>query len=207
VVIGIGVLAIALSSGSDKKPAREKASAVARVPATTVTLQTGVVTVETAAKPVTLDDNVRTQVMNTLALYVNDGVEMTLRTGMPDPTLANAFDDAAQTQLNGADRSLLVDQSYPKPTRAIAVTVQPVPLTGLADKNGTVVLVAAGLDLVAITKTAGGAVTVTRKGELLLAPSPDGTWRITAYSLQVARIGPGLLPPVTTKHTTAKKTS
>ena len=74
----------------------------------------------------------------------------------------------------------------------------PSTLSGLADANGNVVVVTAGLTTTTKTKTAKGAVKILRRGELVLSPDGD-TWKIGGYDLLVDRTGKGLgLAGVTT---------
>jgi len=62
---------------------------------------------------------------------------------------------------------------------------------GLADAAGTVVLVAAHLDLEVVAGTDDGDLTVHRVGDLTFAPV-ENTWKITTYDVAVTRSGAGV---------------
>ena len=62
--------------------------------------------------------------------------------------------------------------------------------------DGRIVVVTARLDSIARTRTERGAITISRKGDLVFTPDGD-TWKIDGYDLAVERSGKGLVAPTT----------
>jgi len=147
--------------------------------------------------PDTIPDDVRAKVLAAISTYVNAATVKPLQTGVVDDTaLAGALGPAATQRSTGLDRVTLVDEGLPKATGRIIVNTLPVSLTALADENGHVVVITAHLDSIARTRTAKGAITISRKGDLVFTPSGD-TWKIDGYDLAVDRSGKGLVAPTT----------
>ena len=172
------------------------ASAKPRKPVVKVTI--GDITVyKVGNNPETIPDDVRTKVLAAVSTYVNAATVKPLQTGaVDDAALATTLGPAATQRATGLDRGTLVDEGIPKATGRIRVNTLPVKLTALADESGRIVVVTAVLDSIARTRTAKGAITISRKGELVFTPEGD-TWKIDGYDLAVERSGKGLGLPTT----------
>lgn len=170
-----------------------QSAGAARSPKPVVKMPVGEMTVyRTGSNPQNLPDDVRDKVMATLTSYVNAATVTPLQKGTANPTaLAASLGAATTARLAGPDRAVLLDEGLPRATSKIVVTTAPVALTGLADQQGNIVVVAAKLDATTNTKTAKGKLTITRAGEIVLAPAAD-TWKIDGYTLTVDRTGKGL---------------
>ena len=181
VLAACAVLLVAAACGNDGSD--ESAS-------TTIEVPEGIVGVESVGGPVELPKKVRDQVLEGVRTYVENGVVSTLRNGKPGQ-LGPAFDEAALAGLGtDAGRSML-DRGAPAATGDVRAQAQPVVLVGLADAAGTVVLVAAHLDLEVVAGTDDGDLTVHRVGDLTFAPV-ENTWKITTYDVAVTRSGAGV---------------
>ena len=147
--------------------------------------------------PNTIPDDVRAKIVEALSTYLNAATVKPLQTGaVDDAALATTLGPAATQRASGFDRATLVDEGIPKATGRIVVNTLPVKLTGLADGSGQIVVVTARLDSIARTRTENGAVTISRKGDLVFTPD-GGTWKIDGYDLAVERSGKGLAVPTT----------
>ena len=147
--------------------------------------------------PQTIPDDVRAKILAAVSTYVNAATVKPLQTGaVDDAALAPTLGPAATFRAAGVDRGTLVDEGLPKATGRIRVNTLPVKLTALADADGRVVVVTAHLDSIARTRSDGGAITISRKGDLVFTPDGD-TWKIDGYDLAVERSGKGLVVPTT----------
>lgn len=193
---GGAVGAVVALGGEDQQP---RARPIEKPPPPAdVTLVAGTLAMESAGPTVVFDEAIRDAVMAAIEQYLAVGIVSALREGTASDTeLAAAFDDGAMARLAGPDRTIVLDEGLPEARGKLAVTVQPVTLTGLADANGATVIVTAALDLSVSTRTMTGEVAIARTGDLVLAPGADGVWRVTAYALHVERSGKGLTPPTT----------
>ena len=172
------------------------ASAKPRKPLVKITI--GDVTVyKVGNDPETIPDDVRTKVLAAVSTYVNAATVKPLQTGaVDDAALATTLGPAATQRATGLDRVTLVDEGIPKAAGRIVVNTLPVKLTALADASGRIVVVTARLDSIARTRTEKGAITISRKGDLVFTPEGD-TWKIDGYDLAVERSGKGLAIPTT----------
>ena len=151
--------------------------------------------------PDTIPDEVRSKILAAVSTYVTAATVKPLQTGVvDDASLGTTLGPAATFRAGGPDRATLVDEGIPKATGRIVVNTLPLKLTGLADGDGRIVVVTARLDSIARTRTEKGAITISRKGDLVFTPDGD-TWKIDGYDLSVERSGKGLV--VTTTDTTA----
>lgn len=138
-------------------------------------------------EPVEFPDDVRTPVVAALDAWVGAGVVAPLLTGQPPVGLDAAFSAAALARLTpgSPDRASLLEE-----TRPSEGVVQPekaaVTLIGLADENGSVGLVTAGIDVSLVFVSSSGEVRHSRTGELVLVPMPGG-WRIDSYEIVTKR--------------------
>jgi hypothetical protein len=180
------------------------ASAKPRKPVVKVTI--GDVTVyKVGDAPDTIPDDVRSKILAAMSTYVNAATVKPLQTGVvDDAALATALGPAATQRATGLDRVTLVDEGIPKAVGRIRVNTLPIQLTALADASGRIVVVTARLDSIARTRAAKGAITISRKGELVFTPEGDA-WKIDGYDLAVERSGKGLALPTT--DTTAAPTT
>jgi hypothetical protein len=172
------------------------ASAKPRKPLVKITI--GDVTVyKVGNDPETIPDDVRTKILAAVSTYVNAATVKPLQTGaVDDAALASTLGPAATQRATGLDRLTLVDEGLPKAAGRIVVNTLPVKLTALADASGRIVVVTVRLDSIARTRTEKGAITISRKGDLVFTPEGD-TWKIDGYDLAVERSGKGLALPTT----------
>lgn len=172
------------------------ASAKPRKPLVKITI--GDVTIyKVGSEPGAIPDDVRTKILAAVSTYVNAATVKPLQTGtVDDAALATTLGPAATQRATGFDRATLVDEGIPKAAGRIVVNTLPVILTALADETGRIVVVTARLDSIARTRTEKGAITISRKGDLVFTPEGD-TWKIDGYDLAVERSGKGLALPTT----------
>ena len=187
VLVAVGVAVVLAGGGTDE----------ALEASTSVNLEVGHLTVESVnpfeGTPKTFSADARDTALTAVETYVHDATVVALRKGTAsDTTLAAVFDEAAVTRLAGTDRALLVDEGLPKAVGKIAVKSPPVALTALMDRDGTIVLITASVDLDIKAQSRRGTTTITRTGTLVLSPQADDSWRITSWTLHVARGGPGV---------------
>ncbi len=185
----------ACDGGSDKKAAKKATP----TPADAVALTVGDIRVESGGPPTALPDPIRDAVMTTLRNYVNGAVVTPLRTGTAAADLPTVFTTAAAARVSapGVDHEALVDDGLPQVTGAITSENAPVKLVGLAEGDGSIVLVSAEIGLVVHGKVKGGTVDVTRRAQLVLA-NDNGTWKIDGWDVGVQRSAPGITPTTTT---------
>ena len=174
--------------------------AAAKTPKPVVRISPGEVTVyKVGDAPETIPDDVRAAVMGTVTSYVNAATVTPLRKGKlaDDAVLAPMLAPPVAARLAGPDRATLVDEGLPKATAKVVVSSAPVALTGLADRNGNIVVVTAAVDATTKTKTAKGKLSIRRAGELVFEPD-NGTWKISGYSFIVDRTGKSVPGATTT---------
>jgi hypothetical protein len=146
------------------------------------------------------------QVMATLGKYIDDGIVPGLRTGKVNTAaLAASFDEGALAQLDGEARGVVLDEGLPKAIGNLTITSPPIDVVALNDGENKPVFATARVDLEVDVQSEKGYYTVTHEGQLVLAPTPDGTWKITAWDLEAQRTPPGPKPPATTTTTVEKK--
>jgi hypothetical protein len=186
-----GSVALATASPAFAKSHEKSHKPVAKITIGDVTMY------KVGNDPATIPDDVRAKVLATLSTYVNAATVKPLQTGVvDDAALATTLGPAANQRATGIDRGTLVDAGIPKATGRIVVNTLPVKLTGLADATARVIVVTAHLDSIARTRTARGAITISRKGDLVFTPDGD-SWKIDGYDLAVERSGKGLVVPTT----------
>ena len=206
--IGGGILAIALiavvvalvSGGGDDDGKKTAAEETTVAPSTTVSLQLGNVSTDSAGPPAQLSPEQANAVLKVVTDYVDVASVDPLRTARPAGDLSGIFDAGALARVTGVDRAVMVDEGLPKVTGDLAVTAKPVDVVALADQGGAIVLATASLDL-EITGDAhvkAGPLKVARRGDLVLAPDASGAWKVTSFNILVARTGAGLDPTTTT---------
>jgi hypothetical protein len=206
--IGGGILAIAaiavvvllLAGGGDDDGKKTAAEDTTLAPTTSLSLQLGNVSTESAGQPAQLTPEQANAVLKVVTDYVDAASVDPLRSAEPAGDLSAIFDAGALARVAGADRAVMVDEGLPKVTGDLTVTAKPVDVVGLADQGGAIVLATASLDL-EITGDAhvkAGPLKVARRGDLVLAPDAAGVWKITSFNVLVSRTGAGLDPTTTT---------
>jgi hypothetical protein len=215
--IGGGIVAIAavavvvlLLAGGGDDDGRQTAEETTLAPTTNVSLQLGNVSTDSAGPPAQLTQEQADAILQVVTDYVDAASVDPLRTAKPAGDLSAIFDAGALARVSGVDRAVMVDEGLPKVTGDLTVAAKPIDVLGLADQGGAIVLATASLDL-EITGDAhvkAGPLKVVRRGDLVLAPDTSGAWKVTSFSVLVARTGAGLDPTTTTAAppTTAKGT-
>ena len=125
-------------------------------------------------------------VLATLNRYLDGAVVAPMRSGRAAADLPAIFTATAAQRLAGPDRSTLVEEVVSGASRSGRVDDAAAKLTGLLDPGGSILLVAAKVDVVLRTGAAGAETRVARSGELVLVPD-GGAWRIDGYDLRVTR--------------------
>jgi hypothetical protein len=192
-------LAFCACSSGGGGHARKAPKKVASTAATD--LKAGTVEVVTVGPPAQLPAQTKAAIMATVAGYVSNGLVKPLRGGTKVSGVAAFFDAGAGAQLLGPDGAVLFDAGLPAMTGGITTKAPPVPITALADANGTFVLASTTLLLDTTAKAGKATYRILRQGELVLAPD-QGAWKITGYDFSVTRQGPGI---DTTTSTAVKK--
>ena len=125
-------------------------------------------------------------VLATLNRYLDGAVVSPLRSGRAAADLPAIFTASAAQRLAGPDRATLVEDVVPGVSRSGRVDDASARLTGLLDSGGSILVVAAKVDVVLRTGASGAETRVARSGELVLVPD-GGAWRIDGYDLRVTR--------------------
>ena len=207
-LVVVALIVVLVSGGGDGEKTK-KPEAARPIPGTNVTLELGDVSADSAGPPAQFTPEQAQAVMKVMRDYLTIATVEPLRSAKPAGDLAGVFDPAAIATVNGADRAVMVDESLPKVTGDLDVAAQPVPIVALADQTGAIVLATAKLDVdvSGATDVEGGPLHILRRADFVLAPDGSGAWRVTEYSVVVARSGAGLDPTTTTAatSTTVKK--
>jgi hypothetical protein len=183
------------SSSSDSSPSSTAAPAAK----TNVAVPLGEVIADSAGAPAQFTPEQSQSVMKVVSDYLMLATIGPLRTAKPAGDLTAVFDGRALAAATGVDRAVLLDEGLPEVTGVLNVLGQPVRIVALADQDGGIVLATATLDVAieGVTKVPGAPLRILRKGDLVLAPDGGG-WKVTGYTLAVARTGAGLDPTTTT---------
>lgn len=197
IIAGVSVAAVvavvvALVAGGGENAMRGRAGVP--VPETNVTLEVGTVSAESAGAPAEVSAEQANAILQVVGRYLKLATVDPLRSAAAAGDLSGIFDAGALARATGVDRAVLLDEGLPKVTGDLEVVARPVDLVGLGDQNGSIVLVTASIDVDVTGATAakGGRVHIVRRGDVVLAPDESGTWRITGFSLVVARDGSAL---------------
>ena len=141
------VAVVALGGGGDGDDTRgANRRSEQAVPNTNVVLRAGEVTADSAGPPVTVSPEQSAAVIDTIGAYLEAATVKPLRSAQPAADLSAVFDPAALARATGVDRAAMVDEGLPKVTGDLDVVSTPVPITGLGDQDGNLVLVTAGID-------------------------------------------------------------
>jgi hypothetical protein len=204
VIAAIVVTVLALGgSGNDRGSGKKQSEAAG--PTTTITLQAGDISTESAGPPTSFSSEQAQQVLSTIRTYVNEAIVKPMRSGAPAGDLSTVFDQGTLARVTGADRGVMLQEGMPKVTGDLTVTAKPIAFVGLGDQGGKLVLVSAALQLAIDGKIAGSAAPlhVEQNGDFVFAPDASGAWKVTSYSMAITRSGGGIdvtttLPPTTT---------
>jgi hypothetical protein len=192
-VLAAGAAALLLVACSSGGTAESKASSSSSKATTTtvaptlIVLARGDVGVQSAGGDVVLDEPTQQAVLGAAQHYVDVALVAPLHDGAVDEGYETLFDAPVAANATGADRAALTDEGIPPVTATPTVTGTPVRIDGLADRDGHLQLVATTFTVAVEGTTASGPLAINRSVELTFAPSPDGSWRITAYRVSVGR--------------------
>lgn len=192
VIVVVALAVVVLSGGGDSGPAFRAS--------TVVDLKVGTQTLEyTSDKgPIQFPADVSDAVLKGIGTYIDAGIVKALRTGKAaDAKLGQVFSPGAMAQLTGAGRGALLDEGLPKAVGKVQVIAAPVASTGLVSDDQKVILATGAIDFKISSRSAQGVVQIERKGELLFAPDATGAWKITSFTMNVSRSGPGVEAPPT----------
>jgi hypothetical protein len=178
----IATIAVASRSVPTKRAAAD-ASTTATLPPVTTFRLTGAEVPATGAT--SLPGPVLNGVLATLNRYLDGAVVSPMRSGRAAADLPGIFTATAAQRLAGPDRATLVEEVEPGAGRG-RVDDASARLTGLLDSGGSILMVAAKVDVVLRTGASGAETRVARSGELVLVPD-GGAWRIDGYDLRVTR--------------------
>jgi hypothetical protein len=169
-------------------------------PGTRLELPLGTVTADSAGAPVSVTPEQSQRILDALTTYVKAATVQPLRSGKPATAdFAGVFDPATLGTATTSDRGVVLDEGLPRVTGDLDVEAQPVTVTALGDQSGNLALAAVKLveDVKGGTEAKGGPLHIARQADLVLQPTADGTWRVTAYSMTVTREGAGVSPTTT----------
>jgi hypothetical protein len=198
VALGGGLALVSCSGGDDDNAAKSTTTTAA--PKTSVDIQLGEVSADSAGPPVTIAPEQSQRVLDAITTYVKGATVQPLRTGKPATAdFATIFDPATLASATTTDRGILLDEGLPAVSGDLTVTAQPITLIGLGDQSGNLVLITAAVmvDATGATKVKGPPLHVVRKADFTLQPDAAGTWKISAYDVVVARDGADLSPTTT----------
>ncbi len=197
-VLVAGIVAASCSGGGGSEQAK---STTTTKPETKIDIPLGNVSADSAGAPVTVSADQAQRVLDAVTTYVKGATVQPLQSGKPATADFSAvFDPATLASATTTDRAVVLDEGLPKVTGNLTVTAQPVTVMGLGDQSGKLTLATAALvvEVTGETKVKGEPLKVVRRANLVLQPSPFGTWQITAYDMIVSRGGAGLTPTTTT---------
>lgn len=195
-VLAVAGLALSACSGDDDaaEPAGERqASTTTSAPglAAEVTLARGETAVASAGGDVALDEATQQTVVAAAQAYVDAAILAPLNDGTVGEGYDALFDAPVQASAVGADRAVLTDEGIPAPTESPTVTSTPVRIDALAAPDGSLTFLATSFGVEVATETANGPLAISRATELTFAATPEGSWLVTAYRVDVQRDLPG----------------
>ena len=183
-------LVLALAAGCSKDKDADGASGKRGATTTTVappTLQFTVTDTDTNGTKAP-DDTQLAAIKQTLDGWLARAVVAPLHTGRPAPDLTPLFTAAALERLSDpAVRATLVDEGMPPASSSITADVATVLLSTVAGPDEVLAVVGARIDVKVHAVGPTLDVDVVHQGELVLAPEPDGTWKIEAFAIHTAR--------------------
>jgi hypothetical protein len=177
-------------SGSDAKesdaPAR---TTTTTTKAATVLLTGGEAVVASAGPDVPIDEATKQAVLDLSQKYVDIAVLAPLVDGAVGAEYPTLFDAGVNPNATGVDKAALTEEGTAQVTTSPTVTATPVRFDGLADANGSLLLVATTFDLDITGETTNGPLQIHRTNQLTFAPV-NGAWIITAYRVGVQHATP-----------------
>ena len=169
--------------GSAKKPETTTTAAAAGPP----TLQFTVTETNTNGTKAP-DDAQLAAIKKTLDGWLAAAVVAPLHSGQPAPDLTALFTPAALERLaDPAIRAAVVDEGLPPATTSITAEPANVLLSTVAGADEVLAIVGARIDVKIHAVGPTLDVDVVHQGELVLAPEPDGSWKIESFALHTAR--------------------
>jgi hypothetical protein len=209
VVVGVLVIAgaaavVALGGGNGDGGSGHHASGTTAGGSTSIDLQVGDVASDSAGPAASFTAAQAQDLLGVVRTYVDRAVVTPLRTGGAPGDLAAVFDAGTLARVIGPDQAVMTEAGMPKVAGDLTVQAQPVAFVALGDQSGTVVLVTASIDLTVDGRVTGAKAPlhVAQTGDLVLAPDASGAWKVTSYSMSVARSGGGVDTTTTTPATT-----
>ncbi|MEZ5171672.1 MAG: hypothetical protein R3A49_13150 [Acidimicrobiia bacterium] len=191
----VATLAIALLTvvtacgGGSDEGAGDTTSTAAPRPESDVEVIVNEVAVDSAGTATDMAPGVVEAIRSRLDAYVQQAMVAPLL-GEEPTELAGLFTPFAATRLDGPDRESLIDAGIGPATADLMSNGAAANLTGLADKDGRIVVVAASLFVDIETQVEDGPVHITRSGEVVLVPE-GFDWKIDSFDLAVQREVPG----------------
>jgi hypothetical protein len=198
------VAALGVASCSGGGDSSTAASTSTTAPTTRIELPLGNVSADSPGAPVTVSADQSQRILDAVTTYVKGATVQPLRSGTPTTAdLSGLFDTGTLATATTTDRGVVLDEGLPKVTGDLTITAQPIGMVGLGDQSGHLALITTGLllDVRGQTAVKDSPLHVVRRADLVLQPDPSGTWKITAYSMVVARDGAGLTPTTTSSAT------
>jgi hypothetical protein len=189
-------LLVAGCSGSTKHASPARKTTTTTVGKGNVALRVSVAGVESAGQPAAVPDAAKNAISQSVNTYVQSATVHPMQSGRPAGDIAALFTAGAAARL-ATDLPAFIDSGLPAATGPVAAKTATVVLTGLAQQDGAVVLVDAGLTLDVAARTKGGPESVQRTADLVFA-NDGGTWKIASYDVRVTRTVPGDEPSTTT---------
>ncbi|MEX2099912.1 MAG: hypothetical protein WEB19_00715, partial [Acidimicrobiia bacterium] len=170
-VIAAVVVAVLALGGDGSDDNGQKASDTTSGPRTTVELQVGEVSTDSAGPTAAFSPEQAQQVLTTIRAYLDGAAVQPLRSGQPAGDLSAVFDPGTLARVTGVDRPIMLQEGLPKVTGDITVTARPVDFVGLGDQDGKLVLVTAAIQLTIDGKIAGSKALlhIEQQGDLVFA--------------------------------------
>ena len=194
-LLAVLALAAVLVAGCSKDKKKDDDGASAKTPPTSTTAA--------AAGPPTLqftvtetntngtkgpDEAQLAAIKKTLDGWLAAAVVAPLHSGQPAPDLSPLFTPAALERLaDPAIRATVVDEGMPPATTSITAEVANLLLSTVAGADEALAIVGARIDVKVHAVGPTLDVDVVHQGELVLAPEPDGSWKIESFALHTAR--------------------
>jgi hypothetical protein len=182
-LVAAAALVFASRSAPTKRAAADASTSATLPPVTTFRVAGEEVP---AAGATSLPGPVLNGVLATLNRYLDGALMSPMRSGRSPADLPAIFTASAAQRLGGPDRATLVEDVAPGASRSGRVDDASARLTGLLDSGGSILMVAAKVDVVLRTGASGAETRVARSGELVLVPD-GGAWKIDGYDLRVTR--------------------
>ena len=192
-LLAVLALVAVLAAGCSKDD-KDDDGASAEKPATTTTAAAGPPTLQFTVTETNTngtkgpDEAQLAAIKKTLGGWLAAAVVGPLHSGQPAPDLAPLFTPSALERLaDPAIRATVVDEGMPPATTSITAEVANVLFSTVAGADEVLAIVGARIDLKVHAVGPTLDVDVVHQGELVLAPEPDGSWKIESFALHTAR--------------------